>query len=116
MRKYNRLGVAIVLLALSSCSLPGFKPYKIEVQQGNVVTQHMASALKLGMTQADVRYALGTPLLTDIFHRDRWDYIYIDEKGGKLVARRRLTLFFKDGRLVRVAGDVVPSGQVGGAS
>jgi len=64
-------------LLLGACSLmPDFmQPYRIDVQQGNFVSQEMVSKLQLGMTREQVRAALGTPLLTDIFHVDRWDYV-----------------------------------------
>ena len=56
--------------------LPGIKVYRIEIQQGNYITQEMVAQLKNGMTREQVRYVLGTPLVTDIFHADRWDYVF----------------------------------------
>lgn len=85
--------------------------YRIDVQQGNVVSQEMASQLKVGLTKDQVRFALGTPLLTDIFHEDRWDYVYRFEKGrtGEVEQRRFSVFFDKEGKLARVGGDVVPA-------
>jgi outer membrane protein assembly factor BamE len=83
-------------------------PYKIDIQQGNVVTQEMVSKLKVGMTRAQVRFALGSPLVVDPFRTDRWDYVYSYQKQGKQVERRRITVIFDEDKLVRIAGDVVP--------
>jgi outer membrane protein assembly factor BamE len=83
-------------------------PYKIDIQQGNVVTQEMVSKLKVGMTRAQVRFALGSPLVVDPFRTDRWDYVYSFQKQGKQVERRRITVIFDEDKLVRIAGDVVP--------
>jgi outer membrane protein assembly factor BamE len=83
-------------------------PYKIDIQQGNVVTQEMVAKLKVGMTRAQVRFALGSPLVVDPFRTDRWDYVYSFQKQGKQVERRRITVIFDEDKLVRIAGDVVP--------
>ncbi len=103
-------------LLLSGCLLPGCstssitslapEPYKIDIQQGNVITQDMVAKLQPGMTKSQVRYVLGSPPITDMFHANRWDYVYRLSKGGKLVEERKLTLFFDNDQLTRVAGDV----------
>ncbi|MDO9189168.1 MAG: outer membrane protein assembly factor BamE, partial [Sulfurimicrobium sp.] len=80
------------------------------IQQGNVVTQEMLSRLKPGMTRSQVRFALGTPLVTDVFHPNRWDYVYRLQKAGKLVEQRRVTAVFENDLLLRIEGDVVPAG------
>lgn len=82
-------------------------PYRIDVRQGNFVTQDMVARLKPGMTREQVRFALGTPLVTDMFHADRWDYVYRFQPGRGEAQSRRLVVFFEDGKLVRVGGDVV---------
>lgn len=85
------------------------KPYRITIQQGNYVTREMVQQLKPGMTREQVRYILGTPLLTDIFHADRWDYVfYLDAPGGKR-EQRNFSVMFEDGKLTRVLGDLLPS-------
>lgn len=85
------------------------KPYRITIQQGNYVTREMVEQLKPGMTREQVRYILGTPLLTDIFHADRWDYVfYRDPPGGKR-EQRNFSVIFEDGKLARVVGDLLPS-------
>lgn len=105
--------LAIVLLA--GCSmptmpvLPSLAPYKMDVQQGNVVTQEMIAKLQPGMTRSQVRFALGTPLVADLFHADRWDYVFLYQKAGVVAEQRRIVAIFKDDKLVRIEGDVVPA-------
>lgn len=89
--------------------LPTLGPYKIDIQQGNVVTQEMVSKLKPGMTRNQVRFILGTPLVVDPFHADRWDYVYLFQKGGGTPEQRRIAVIFQGDKLVRVEGDVVPA-------
>lgn len=82
--------------------------YKIDVQQGNVLTQDMVAQLKPGMTRDQVRFVLGTPTLTDMFHQQRWDYPYRYLRGvtGEVTARRFSVYFDERGLLQRVEGDV----------
>ena len=97
-------------LLIASCGVPrvpGVTPYKPEIQQGNYVSQEMVAQLKPGMTREQVRFLLGTPLLTDIFHADRWDYVYWRETPNGKRESRKLALFFSDGKLARMEGDVV---------
>ncbi len=105
---HRALPLAAALL-LGACSLlPEFmQPFRIDVQQGNFVSQEMVSQLKLGMTREQVRAALGTPLLVDIFHVDRWDYVYMLDRRGQPRVQRHLSVFFEDGRLARLGGDIV---------
>ena len=107
--------IAPIMIALAGCqqvpvpALPVLTPYKIDIQQGNVVTQDMVSKLKPGMTPAQVRFILGTPLVVDAFHKDRWDYVYRLEKRGNLQEHRRIVVVFADDKLARIEGDVVPA-------
>lgn len=99
------------LLLLSACSntpevTSYLTPYRIDVRQGNYVTQEMVAKLKLGMTREQVRFALGTPLVADLFHASRWDYIYSFQPGRGEAQQRRLVVFFEDNKLIRVGGDV----------
>jgi outer membrane protein assembly factor BamE len=104
------LTLALALL-LGACALPDFMaPYRIDIQQGNYITQEMVSQLKPGMTKEQVRYLLGTPLLTDIFHAERWDYVYWFDRRGQPREQRRIAVFFQDGKLARLDGDVAPAG------
>ena len=104
--------VALLAAALAcACSyipeIPGITPYRIPIQQGNFVSQEMASQLKPGMTKDQVRVVLGTPLLNDIFHSERWDYVYWREDAAGKREQRKLAVFFEDGKLARVDGDIV---------
>jgi len=104
---------AAAALLAAACStvptVPGVPPYRIEIQQGNYVSQEMVAQLKPGMSREQVRFILGTPLVTDIFHADRWDYIYYRELPDRKREQRRISVHFADGRLARVTGDVVPA-------
>ncbi len=82
--------------------------YRIDVQQGNVLNQDMVAQLKPGQTRDQVRFILGTPMVADLFHAQRWDYVYRLQNGRtNEVETRRFSVFFnQDGRLERVAGDV----------
>jgi outer membrane protein assembly factor BamE len=95
------------LLALAGCSFPGV--YKIDIQQGNVVTQDMIDQLKPGMTQRQVRFIMGNPMITDTFHAKRWDYLYSIQPGGRQRYQERISLMF-DGndQLIGLAGDFMP--------
>jgi len=112
---YLRLSiVAIATLAMTigaGCGPTTRIPlvYKIDVQQGNIITQEMLAMLEPGIDKAKVRFIMGTPLLTDAFHQDRWDYVYSLQKRGGDRVQRRVALFFADDRLQRVEGDVKPA-------
>jgi outer membrane protein assembly factor BamE len=104
--------VAVVLLvsAVGACSwVPRpFTEYKIDIQQGNVLTQDMVAQLRPGLSKDQVRFILGTPVLMDMFHAKRWDYVYRLQKGstGEVEMRKFSTFFGDDDRLIRVGGDV----------
>ena len=104
----------MIVMLLAGCGfvprIPGITPYRIEIQQGNFISQDMVAQLKPGMSKEQVRLALGTPLLTDIFHADRWDYVYWRERPGAKLEQRKLTVFFEDGKLMRLDGDTVSAG------
>ena len=102
--------LAAGLVGCGAPHIPGITPYRPEIQQGNFVSQEMMSQLKTGMTKEQVRFILGTPMVTDIFHADRWDYVYWRETPAGARESRKLTLLFEKGQLARVDGDVVPSG------
>ena len=80
--------------------------YRVDVHQGNVVDQEMLDKLKPGMDKKQVKFIMGTPLITDTFHNNRWDYLYSFEAGGGEREQRRITLFFKEDKLDRIDGDV----------
>jgi outer membrane protein assembly factor BamE len=100
----SRAFPTVLALLLTGCG--PLAPYRIDIQQGNYVSQEMVSKLKRGMSKEQVRFILGTPLVTDIFHADRWDYVYSLERPGEARVQRRLAVFFEEGRLARLDGDV----------
>ncbi|EAR62913.1 outer membrane protein assembly factor BamE [Neptuniibacter caesariensis] len=102
--------VTALSFVLAGCSgFPGV--YKIDIPQGNVVTQDMVDKLRPGMTESQVRFIMGSPLITDTFHEGRWDYLYSKKSGsdGSYV-RERISLYFTDGKLNALNGDFRPGG------
>jgi len=97
----------ICLFSLTACS---YFPWvhRIDVQQGNVVTQDMVNQLKPGMTKEQVRFLLGTPVLIDTFNNNRWHYVYTVYKGQKKLEEHELVVLFKNDRLQSLSGDTVP--------
>jgi outer membrane protein assembly factor BamE len=82
--------------------------YRPEIQQGNVVEQEQVNQLQPGLSKRQVKFLLGTPMLNDVFHANRWDYAYTMGTGSTPREIRRLTVFFEDDRLVRISGDMRP--------
>lgn len=96
--------------------MPRITPYRIEIQQGNFLSQEMVSQLKLGMSKDQVRFVLGTPLITDSFHADRWDYVFRRQKANSnVLEQRKLAVFFDDGKLKRIEGDVTAAASMDAA-
>ena len=110
--------VVLVALLVAGCegmpALPKLTPYKMDIQQGNVVTREMIAKLQPGMTRSQVRFALGTPLVVDPFRQDRWDYVYHYTKQGVVTEQRRVVVLFKDDKLARIDGDGAPAWPGGG--
>jgi outer membrane protein assembly factor BamE len=79
-------------------------PYKVEVVQGNVITSEQAALAKPGLTRAQVRDALGSPLLTDPFHADRWDYVFTIRRQGTAPQLRKVVVYFKNDVLASIEG------------
>ncbi len=99
----------ITTLLIAGCSthtIPGV--YRPTIQQGNVVTQEQVNQLQPEMSKHQVKFILGTPLLVDVFHQDRWDYLYTMKSDGDPQTKERIALFFQDDRLVRIEGDYRP--------
>jgi outer membrane protein assembly factor BamE len=94
-----------------------FAPYRVDVQQGNFVSREMVTQINEGMQRPEgvnreqARFVLGTPLLTDIFHADRWDYAFRLQKRTGEVITSRVTVFFKDDRLERIESGELPTEQ-----
>lgn len=101
-RPATRLLLALAFLAavgLSGCGLL----YRIDVPQGNVIHARTVDELKLGMSKRQVQYLLGTPLITDPFHPERWDYVYALKRGNGSQEHRSLTLLFDNDKLAKIA-------------
>ena len=111
------------LLVLTSASLLGCSslnsasnniasvvtPYKIDIVQGNFVSKEQAAAIKPGMSRTQVRDILGTPLLTSVFHADRWDYVFTFQRQGLAPQARKVTVYFKGEALERIDADTLPT-------
>ena len=105
-----RTKLILLSLLLASCnSVPFLTPYKMDIRQGNFVTPEMRAQLKLGMTKPQVRYVLGTPMINDVFHANRWDYAYRLERDGKVIEQQNLTLYFEGENLARVLDGSQPA-------
>lgn len=91
---------------LPSLQFPGV--YKIDIQQGNIITQEMVDQLRPGMSKRQVTFVMGTPLVRDPFNQDRWDYIYSYQPGGGIRGQERITMFFENDLLVNFTGDFKP--------
>ncbi|MDD5271767.1 MAG: outer membrane protein assembly factor BamE [Methylovulum sp.] len=104
--------VCLLSLTLASCSmvlnhLP--RVYTLEIQQGNIVEQDMIDQLKPRMTKRQVLYIMGSPMLKNVFHESRWDYIYSDKISGQDKVQKRITLVFNGDELAGMQGDLKPS-------
>ena len=104
------IAVGCLLASLVSCGsnfgFPGV--YRINVEQGNVVTEEMVEQLRPGLNPRQVRYIMGTPLIEDSFHSDRWDYRYLLRNGNDTITETQLTLWFEEDELVRAEGPDAP--------
>ena len=78
------------------------------MEQGNVVTEEMVEQLRPGLNRRQVRYIMGTPLIEDSFHSDRWDYRYLLRNGDQTLSETQLTLWFEADELVRAEGPDAP--------
>lgn len=96
-------------IAVDVPKIPGVTPYRMVIQQGNFVSSEMVAQLKPGMTKEQVRFVLGTPLVNDIFHADRWDYVFFREMPNGKKEQRNLSVIFEKDRLARVLGDLMPA-------
>ena len=107
-----RFLLLFLMAMLTACgsAIPNVKPFKMDIQQGNVVTSKMLLKLRPGMTKSQVKYIMGTPLVVDSFHTNRWDYFYQMRQSGQVTEKRRVILDFEKDLLVRVRGDVVAEG------
>jgi len=91
--KFILIFVSVLLVSFGGCS--SFSPYKMDIRQGNYITPEMRKKVKVGMSRQQVSSILGSPLVSDVFHANRWDYIYRFEEKTKLVEQQRLTVYFE---------------------
>ena len=106
----------VVCLSAGCAWVPTWGVYKIDVNQGNFVTQEAVEKLKVGQTKSQVRLILGTPLIADAFHANRWDYVYRFEHQGRVLDDRKFVVEFKDDKLEKWGGDPVPASPIRGYS
>ena len=101
--------ISLAIVLTSACGFVGFPGvYKINIEQGNIVTQEMVDQLKPGMNRRQVRFIMGTPLIEDTFNRNRWDYVFELRNGSKVLSQSKLTVEFEDDALTKVFGDLAP--------
>jgi outer membrane protein assembly factor BamE len=111
------LAAAAALALLAGCGAldagsrvtTALTPYRIEIVQGNFVSKEQVEALQKGMSRDQVRQILGTPLVTSVFHGERWDYVFTLKRQGVDPQQRRLTVFFQGDSMDRAEGDTMPS-------
>lgn len=108
MRKSIYPLVLISSIAIFGCStimnnIPGV--YTLDIQQGNIISQEVINQLRPQMTKRQVLYVMGSSMLVDIFHQERWDYLYSEQLGGGEREQKRVSLFFEDEKLISVQGD-----------
>ena len=102
----NKIGLLVFVLLLSSCSIP--KIFQVVVSQGNLVDQEMLDKLEVGMTESQVKFVMGTPLISDTFYPQRWDYFTSVTQGDKTYTNQKITLFFENNKLLRWEGKIEP--------
>lgn len=103
------------VVAVAGCGwAPTWGVYKIDVNQGNFVTQDVVEKLRVGQTKSQVRLLLGTPLVADAFHANRWDYVYRFESSGRVRDDHRLTVEFQDDKVVKWSNDELPVAPIRG--
>lgn len=111
--------VIAAAIVLQSCSIPRLQfpgVYKIDIQQGNIITQEMIDELRPGMTKRQVIFVMGTPLVRDPFEQDRWDYVYSYQPGGGERGQEKVTMYFQDDLLTHFTGDFKPSAEAATAA
>ena len=107
--------IAAVTVTLCACQSDNpdrsglLEPYRIDLPQGNYVTQEMLQQVKPGMNREQVRYALGSPLLLQAFRNDRWDYVFRYQHANGRADARRVAVFFKDDKVALIKADPLPA-------
>ncbi|MEN8107058.1 MAG: outer membrane protein assembly factor BamE [Pseudomonadota bacterium] len=109
MKKLLIIITCLASLALGGCSERFHLVHKIEVQQGNVITQDMVDRLEPGMTRNQVQFVMGSPIIVDVFHQDRWEYLYYLKPGYGEVTQKRISIHFDGDSLASITGTMLPS-------
>tara|TARA_Y100001968_G_scaffold222252_1_gene205034 strand:- start:329 stop:658 length:330 start_codon:yes stop_codon:yes gene_type:complete len=94
-----------IWISIASCSLP--KTYEVVIAQGNLVDQEMIDKLEVGMTESQVKFVMGSPLISDTFYPNRWDYFTSVTQGSETFTEQKITLYFEENKLARWEGDVI---------
>ena len=102
--KLKALTLLITVLLLANCSVP--RIFQVVISQGNLVDQEMLDKLEVGMTESQVKFVMGTPLISDTFYPDRWDYFTSVIQGENTFTNQKITLFFQEDKLIRWEGEI----------
>ena len=102
--KLKNFTALFICIFIASCSLP--KTYEVVIAQGNLVDQEMIDKLEVGMTESQVKFVMGTPLISDTFYPNRWDYFTSVTQGENTYTNQKITLFFEDNKLLRWEGEI----------
>lgn len=99
------MSCALLALSLSACFI---RPYKFDLEQGNLISADKIAQVQPGMSEEQVKYVLGTPMLQDVFHTNRWDYVYLEKPSYGKEKRSHLAIYFNDGVVSEVIRDPLP--------
>ena len=102
--KLRAFTLLITVLLLANCSIP--RIFQVVISQGNLVDQEMLDKLEVGMTESQVKFVMGTPLISDTFYPDRWDYFTSVIQGENTYTNQKITLFFQEDKLIRWEGEM----------
>ena len=95
----------LTTMLLASCSIP--RIFQVVISQGNLVDQEMLDKLEIGMTESQVKFVMGTPLISDTFYPNRWDYFTSVTQGAKTYTEQKISLYFEDNKLARWEGELI---------
>ena len=104
-KKFNSVVLMTLILLSSGCSFP--EMYRVVISQGNLVDQDMIDKLEIGMTESQVKFVMGSPLISDTFYPNRWDYFTSVTQGTKTYTEQKITLYFEDSKLARWEGNLI---------
>ena len=108
----NLFAAGLALMMAGCTWIPSLGVYKLDINQGNYITSDQVDRLKVGQTRQQVRAVLGTPMLADAIHANRWDYPYEFNRLGRTLEHRQFTVYFVDDKVARWEGDEMPPSPV----